>query len=296
VISLPEKIISFALLGLTLGACTEEPSRIEPPTPRQDATSIVDTGPSPQRDTGWDIDGGQMGPDSRPMDAGQAVDTGPMAMDASLVNEDATSAVDTGPTPRRDTGWDIDGGQTGPPEAGVFTDTGLPGRDANWPSRDGGLPWPDGGLPSFDANFPIPDSGTAQTTISVSTSMPVRVWLNLMPIVAADPLRAEVTVDYNNGGTTNDMISVTQAYVIIAGTPMGNPPIPQTLIQSFAMAPDQTIPPGGITTKTLNKVLGTGMPNSIMMPAGFCNQQAFVTLEFSNGQAILGMATVSCVF
>jgi hypothetical protein len=244
----------------------------------------ADSGANPTDSGEESVDAGEMSVDAGEM----SVDAGEMSVDAGEMRVDAGEPLDTGMASERDSG-DFNR------DARVRPDLGFPSRDSGLPRFDGSLPSFDGSLPSFDGSLPMFDAGMTQTDVAISASMATEVWLNLMPIVSPDPIRAAVTLDYDNSGNTNDLLSVSRVNLLILVSSTGGPTIPMLFNQTFVLGPDYVAVPG-LTTKTLNKVLGSAMPNMVMMSMNLCNQQFIMTLEMSNGQNLLTQGTTSCVF
>ena len=263
--------LGLSLLALTF-ACSEESTQggMVPETRDAETSAMGMDARADRSDTGPADTGEMIGPDAGEtvMDAGRPADAGTMPV--------------------------IDAGEF-MPDARVRPDLGFPARDAGLPRFDGSLPRFDGSLPSFDGSLPSFDAGMAQTSVSISSSMPTEIWLNLMPIVSPDPIRASVTLDYDNSGTADDLVSVDQATLLIVVQNAGSPSIPRLFTQTFVLGPDYLAPPGQ-TTKTLSKVLGSAMPQMVMMPQDLCNQRFILTLQMSNGQSTLAQGMTNCVF
>ena len=163
-------------------------------------------------------------------------------------------------------------------------------RDRSFPSFDGSLPSFDGSLPSFDSG----SGNQSQTVVSFSTTSTTQVTLNLMPIVAADPIAVSVPLDFNNSGTSAEMIGFTQATVIMTGQATGGlPPLP--FVQRFSLGAGYMASPGQ-SSKTFLKVNGSGNPGTVTDPMQYCNQTFTLTLILDNGQYLFRQGTAQCVF
>jgi|GEM_PF-6517927 len=228
-----------------------------------DATSIVDSG-------------------------SESIDSGTTLRDADLPAIDAGSIV-------TDVGV-IDAGEVLSDSGSIAFDGGLPRRDGSFPSFDGSLPSFDGSFPSFDGSFPSFDSGAgnqSQTVVSFSTTSTTQVTLNLMPIVAADPISVSISLDFNNSGTTPELITFTQVTLIMTGQASGGFPTP--FLQRFSIGPGYLATPGQ-SSKTFFKATGSGSPNMVTDPMQFCNQTFIVTLILTNGQTLFQQGTSQCVY
>ena len=309
------RIFSLVILFSVSSACTEAPTQPTNPIDGTDSgTQVFDDAQVMLPDLTVDSDSGMSPPDAgeiiidggtMAMDGGTSPsDSGEMAMDGGASPSDSGEmAFDSGSSP-----WDSGGG--GLDASWPSIDGSLPGLDGSLPSVDGGLPGWDGSLPvfdtgigqfdatapSFDGSIPaFPDAGAGQTTVTLAAIDPVQIWFNLMPIVAPDPLRAEIKLDFNNTGSTNELLSIVSVNVIISPLPPPPPAVPRTFLQQFTMQPDYSAPPG-MTTKSFTKVLGTGIPATVSQPQDLCNELAYITIELSNQVFLLGQATTSCVF
>jgi hypothetical protein len=258
-------------------ACTQLPNR---PSPQSDAQVALDArfDASPQRP-----DSSQNQRDAEttlPDSSTPRIDAGENNFDAGAIDRDAGEVT-------------IDAGQTAYDSGSTSA-----GGDAQSPFFDGSLPSFDGSLPMFDGSIPpLPDRGsTGQTTVALAAVDPITVFMNLMPIVAPDPVRVQVKLDFNNAGNSSEMLSIVSATIIIAIPPMPPPAMPiPPFFQNFRMQPVHSAPPG-FSSKIFNKVLGSGVPVTVNRPQDFCNEDAFVTVEISNQQSFFAQATISCVY
>ena len=264
--------------------------------------------PNPTADSGMNV---SASPDATSQDdsgAGDSDSGSSVVSDAASVIDSGSESIDSGSTVRDADLPAIDAGSI-VPDVGVFDsgevladsgsiafDGGLPRRDGSFPSFDGSLPSFDGSFPSFDGSFPSFDSGSgnqSQTVVSFSTTSTIQVTLNLMPIVAADPISVSIPLDFDNSGTTPELITFTQATLIMTGQATGGLPLP--FLQRFSIGPGYLATPGQ-SSKTFFKTTGSGNPNMVTDPMQFCNQTFIVTLILTNGQTLFQQGTSQCVY
>ena len=121
---------------------------------------------------------------------------------------------------------------------------------------------------------------------------PTVTWITA--IVAADPIAVSVPLDFNNSGTSAEMIGFTQATVIMTGQATGGlPPLP--FVQRFSLGAGYMASPG-LSSKTFLKVNGSGNPGTVTDPMQYCNQTFTLTLILDNGQYLFRQGTAQCVF
>ena len=257
--------------------------------------------PNPAADSGMNV---SASPDATSQDdsgAGDSDSGSSAVVDAASVIDSGSESVDSGSAVRDADLPAIDAGSI-VPDVGVFdagevlADSGSIAFDGGLPRRDGSFPSFDGSFPSFDGSFPSFDSGSgnqSQTVVSFSTTSTIQVTLNLMPIVAADPISVSIPLDFDNSGTTPELITFTQATLIMTGQASGGLPLP--FLQRFSIGPGYLATPGQ-SSKTFFKTTGSGNPNMVTDPMQFCNQTFIVTLILTNGQTLFQRGTSQCVY